>query len=99
MKDDWRSLRIGDRIRIVRLPRSFGFLAPDTVLAPEVVRLYRKLIARCRPVVVSEVDRDGRPWVTCRFRRRKNRPGTGALDIHFLAVDDDSWVRVRPRRK
>ena len=92
--DDWKSLRVGDAVRIVRLPTTFGFLAPGTTLAPTEVRLYRKLIARRKPVIVHEIDRDGRPWIRVRFRQRN-----GKLDIHFLAIDDDSWVRVRRRKR
>ncbi len=94
LNDDWRFLRVGHRIRFIRLPTEFGALASDTVLAPEEVRLYKKLISRGRPACVSEIDKDGRPWICVRFRQ-----SNGRLDIHFLAVDDNSWVRIRPRRK
>jgi hypothetical protein len=90
--DDWKSLRVGDRIRVVRLPSTFGQLAPDTKLAPEEVRLYKKLLASRKQLTVTEIDKDGRPWIRCCFRQRNGR-----LEIHYLAVDDDSWVRVRPR--
>lgn len=91
---DWRALRIGDWIRFVRIPTEFGILAAETILAREEVVLYEKLILHRRRARVSEIDKDGRPWIRARFRR----PDRG-FDIHFLAVDDNSWIRVKPRRK
>ena len=90
--EDWRTLSVGDRIRIVRQPTCFGTFAPGTVLWPETRRLYKRLIALRRRLCVSEIDKDGRPWA--HFCLRKN----GRLECHWLAVDDNSWVRVRPRR-
>src|SRR5262245_57361756 len=89
---DWRTLRVGDRIRIVRQPTCFGSLAPDTVLRPATRGLYKRLIALRRQFPVSEIDKDGRPWIQVCLREN------GRLERHWLAVDDDSWARVKPRR-
>jgi hypothetical protein len=87
--DSWRDLVVGDRIRIVRLPP--GIDAPGYVFHPDTRRLYRRLIARKRPVRVCEI-KDGLPWIHCRFKRKN-----GTWEHHWLAVNDDSWVCVRSR--
>ena len=83
-------LRVGDRIRIVRLPSAWD--RPAYLVPPCTRRLYRRLIARGRPVRVYEIDRQGLPWIHCRFRRPDGR-----WEHHFLAIDAGSWVRVRKR--
>jgi hypothetical protein len=32
------------------------------------------------------------PWIQCRFRRKN-----GGWEYHWLAINDDSWVRVKTR--
>jgi hypothetical protein len=86
--ESWQNLRVGDRIRIVRLPSDWE--QPGYHVPPCTRRLYHLLIERRRPLRVYAVDEDGLPWVRCRFRR-------GGWEHHFLAVNDDSWVRVRSR--
>ena len=91
MKENWRKLKIGDRIRIVRLPSAASmdgyFLHADTR------RLYKRLIALKKRLTVYEIDGDGLPWIQCALRRKD-----GGLDHHFLAVNDDSWVRIKSRK-
>jgi hypothetical protein len=91
MTEDWRKLRVGDRIRIVRMP-SYEALEGNT-LHRDTRRLYRMLIARNRPLRVYEIDARWRlPWIKCKFRMK-----TGRWEYHYLAVNDDSWVRVKSR--
>ncbi|HKB05967.1 MAG TPA: hypothetical protein VKD90_27480 [Gemmataceae bacterium] len=92
MNQAWRRLRIGDRIRVVRMPSDAD--ATDYFFAPETRRLYRKLIARGRSLRIFQIDEHGLPWVACRFHRRD-----GSWEHHWLAVNDDSWVPVRRRRR
>ena len=92
MTDDWRNLRVGDRIRIVRMPSDFS--KPGYYVHPSTRRLYKKLIARRRSVRVYEIDEYGGPWISCRFRDRN-----GDWEYHALCVDDDSWVRVKQHSK
>jgi len=86
----WKGLKVGDRVRFVRMPS--GVDAPGYTFARETRRLYEQLIARSRPARVCRVDGDGLPWIQCRFRRRNGR-----WQYHWLAINDDSWVRVRER--
>jgi hypothetical protein len=91
MANDWRKLRIGDRVRIVRMPS--GVDEPGYTFHPDTRRLYEMLIARRRSVRVFRWEL-GMPWIHCRFRAND-----GFWEYHSLAINDDSWVRVKPRRK
>ena len=86
----WRGLRVGDRIRIVRMPWDAD--APGYTFPPDLRRVYRRLIARRRPLRVCEIDGQGLPCVRFRFRGRG-----GSWRRHWLAIADESWARVRSR--
>ena len=90
MNEPWRELRVGDLIRIVRLPT--GVDTPGYTFHPCTRRLYKRLIARRRPLRVCRIDQWGAPWVRCRFRCKD-----GLWEHHSLAVNDDSWIRVKRR--
>ena len=57
--EPWQQLRVGDRIRIVRLPS--GVDAPGYTF---------HRIARRRSLRICEIDSSGLPWVECRFKRK-----------------------------
>ena len=86
----WKKLRVGDRIRFVRLPTFNGESGPG--LHAETRHLYEKLIARGRPSRVFQIDEYRLPWIRCQFRRKNGR-----IEYHWLAVNDDSWVKVKSR--
>jgi hypothetical protein len=83
-------LKLGDRIHIVRLPPEWK--APGYHVPRSTRDLYRRLMARKRPLVINEIDELGLPWIQCRFRDRGGR-----MVYHFLVIDDGCWVRVRAR--
>jgi hypothetical protein len=85
MSEPWRDLRVGDRVRIVRLPSEVD--ARGYVFHRDTRDLYQRLIARRRPSRVFEIDQLGLPWIRCRFRRRD-----GSWEYHCLAINDDSWT-------
>ena len=90
--EPWQSLKVGDRIRIVRLPSEIekpGYVFPECTR-----RLYELLIKRGRPLRISEIDEWSIPWIWCRTKDED-----GSWTHHALAVNDDSWVRVKPRLK
>jgi hypothetical protein len=91
MGEDWRDLRVGERIRIVQMP--LGAVTPGCTFFPETRRLYKRLIARGRSLRVFQIDEYGLPWIQCRIRLRN-----GKWEHHWLAVNDNSWVRVKHRK-
>jgi len=91
-KEPWQELKVGDRVRIVRMPS--GIDEPGYTFHKCTRRLYEKLIERGRPQRIFFVDDWGLPWISCRFRMKN-----GKWEYHALALNDDSWVRVKPRRK
>ena len=86
----WKSLRVGDRIRIVRMPS--GVDEPGYTFHPETRRLYERLIERGRSLRIAELCDWGLPWIGCRFQLED-----GTWEHHSLAVIDDSWVRLQSR--
>lgn len=86
----WQELKVGDRIRLVEMPPEFA--QPNYLLHPETRLVYRKLLARRRPLRVCEIDENGYPWIHCRLWRRNRR------EYHWLMVNHGGIVRVRPRR-
>jgi hypothetical protein len=91
-KDEpWRKLRIGDRVRFVRIP---GEDIPAYHLHAETKRAYRMVIARGRAVRVYEIDDWGIPWVQFRLKDKRGR-----WEYHSMALNDDSWVAVRPLKR
>jgi hypothetical protein len=86
-------LRVGDRIRIVRLP---GVGIAGYHLHPETKRAYRKLVSRGRSLRVCKIDQDGLAWYNFRIKRNN-----GSWQYHSMCVtpEDDNWVTVKRRRK
>lgn len=78
-------LKVGDRIRIVKLPFK---------LPLDAVEAYNVLIARKRPVRICELDNDGRP----RYSWRVKLPD-GTWEHHWDTIfsEDDHWVPVKKR--
>lgn len=88
----WRKLRVGDCVRLVEYPREF--LAPGYGIHRDTVRLYRRLLARRRPLRVYKVDAWGCPWIRCRFQLRDGR-----WEHHHLMINNSGLERVRSRKK
>ena len=89
-KPAWSKLKIGDRVRFVRLPTFQGVAGGG--LLEETLDLYKRLIATKRTARVFQIDEYCLPWIRCRFRRND-----GTWEHHWLAINDDSWELVRPR--
>jgi hypothetical protein len=92
LSQSWRELRVDDRIRIVKMPWDADL--PGYTFHSDTRRLYKKLIARRRSLRVFKVDKYGSPWIHCKFRLKN-----GLFEYHWLALNDDSWVRVKRRGK
>ena len=67
----WRALKVGDRVRLTEIPPEF--LQNDYIIHRNTMRVYRKLVARRRPLRVYQIDKYGCPWVMCRFRLKEGR--------------------------
>ena len=87
MTEPWRSLRIGDRIRITHIPEEFS--DPGYTFFDETRALYEHLIARDEVLTVDEYCEQGLPWVSY-----EQRMDGGQIVHHSLAVNDDSWELV-----
>ena len=87
MTEPWRSLRIGDRIRIIHIPGEFlqvGYMFHDDTRA-----LYEHLIDRGEILTVDEFCEQGIPWISY-----DQTMSDGEILYHSLAVNDDSWELV-----
>ena len=85
-----RSLKFGDRVRVVRLPPLWA--TPGYRVPLSTRRIYKLMIDRRRPVRIDQVD-DWGTWV-----RLMVRDARGRLHHHHVTLDDGCWVRVRPRK-
>ncbi len=93
MKDDWRKLRIGDRIRLDSMPSEFSL--PGYSVLRDTLRVYRHLIHQGRPVRVAFLEKWGAslaPSINCQLRRKGGR-----IEYHSLMINNDGWVRVKRR--
>jgi hypothetical protein len=89
---DPHDLRIGDRIRCVRIPT--GDLVDlrkrqrcGVPWAHDTVRILQRLADRRQVVAIDDVDEYGTPWFSYAFRNK-----TGRWEYHRLAVmDASSW--------
>jgi hypothetical protein len=86
--EDWRTLRVGDRIRFVAMPTGMGThnCHQDTLDA------YQTLNERRRRVRIYRLDEWNMPWIRFRIRRPD-----GVWAHHGLLINHDGWVRVRSR--
>jgi hypothetical protein len=85
----WRQLRVGDRIRLVRLPTDF-FVWPS--LWRETKDAYRYLLNRRSPVTVFQIDEYGYPWVAFQFRNKR-----GKMGYHWMAMNHGGIAIVKSK--
>jgi hypothetical protein len=88
----WRQLEIGDKIRLIEIPPEF--LQEGYYIHRNTMRVYKKLLARRRPLRIWMMDEYGHPWIQCRFQRKD-----GQWEHHTLAVNHDGLVRVISRKR
>jgi hypothetical protein len=76
-------LRVGDRVRILDLPR-IGGLHRDTR------RAYKALIAKGRSVRICRMDDSGLPWFSFRVKLK-----SGGIEYHSMCIapNDSNWIR------
>jgi hypothetical protein len=88
----WKRLKVGDRVRIVHMPNEFS--QAGYFVHRHTLRAYRTLIARNRPLRVSEIDGWRMPWVRFQLRRKDGR-----IEYHSMLFNHDGLVLVQPRKK
>lgn len=90
-RHDPRTLRVGDRVRFVSLPRQWD--APEYRVDAEDVDFLQLLISRRRPCRVARVDEFGYPWIDAR-----TRDPDGKTVYHSWRIAEwTGWRRVVPR--
>ena len=86
MTENWRNLKVGDRVRIVRLPTEFS--SPGYQVHDDTVALYQHLIDQGCVLTIDEVDDSGRPRVEYEWVKPEG------VEYHGLLINDDSWERA-----
>lgn len=103
--EPWKSLRAGDRVRIVRMPDWSS--APGYSSPKETIALYWILVRERAILTIDNTDEYGKPW-TAYFSVTAESNGSGHQilpmpdgteesddrEYHTLAMNDDCWDRV-----
>lgn len=84
---EWRKLRLGDRIRFLRMPPEFS--RPDYHFPPLVLALYEQLIRTGNPVEIEDFTVDGIPVARYVEHRNAEDPVVHKLLIYF--TDEGCW--------
>ncbi|MFT3881513.1 MAG: hypothetical protein QM703_17830 [Gemmatales bacterium] len=87
----WKTLKVGDRIRLVEVPTEF--FQKGYYIHKDTLRVYKKLQARRRPLRVYQIDEYGFPWVRCMFQRKDGR-----CEWHYLAFNHSGIAQVKKRK-
>jgi hypothetical protein len=90
MSDNWRQLKIGDRIRFHRMPPIFA--RPDNHVPAETLALYELLISSEHVVEIDDFLEDEIPTAGYVDRRNPENPVFHALLIHD--EDEGCWEVV-----
>lgn len=87
---DPKKLKVGDRVRFVRLPEEWS--RPGTGVHRDSVAFMKAMIRRCFASRIYEIDKDGYPWIAARMLRR------GRWQHHYwMIIDSTSWRLVHRR--
>lgn len=92
---DWRSLRVGDRVRLLRVPgadlaQRERELRDGAEMAGWTADTIERIIATDPIVIIREIDEFGVPWF-----ERQLPSADGNIEYHSLTItDDESWEFV-----
>jgi hypothetical protein len=95
MSENWRALRAGDRVRLLRVPESDlrqreEELRRGADMAGLTADTLERIIALDPVVTVDHVDEYGAPWF-----RYELTGADGAPEYHSLTItDDESWEQI-----
>jgi hypothetical protein len=90
MADSWQKLRVGDRIRFIRVPPIYS--NPDYRVSPETLSLYTLLVSTGDSIQIDDFTEYGAPVAGYVDRRDNDGPVFHGLVIN--ADDDGCWERV-----
>lgn len=96
---DRNRLKIGDQIRLLRLPRAdleqrVREISEGAEMPGWTADTIERIIASDPVVTIKRIDEYGSPW----FERRLPSP-TGEIEYHSLTImDDESWEFVLPSK-
>jgi hypothetical protein len=95
MADNWRKLRAGDRVRLLRVPESDLLQREEEVrrgaeMAGWSADTLERIIALDPVVTIDHVDEYGAPWFKFELIGKDGQPEHHSLTI----TEDESWERV-----
>ena len=96
---DYRNLKVGDRIKIVSIPKIDIDSRNDQIrrgmkIDPplDTVRVLQHLKDKKKKCIINEIDDHGHPWIYIQF---KNKIDHGIMEHHYIAIwDNDSWEQI-----
>jgi hypothetical protein len=87
---DWRELRVGDAVRMTKVPSCVWATAPAMRDGPEgILRVYQRAVAKRSRLRVTFVDAHGFPWCEYSFVNKR-----GGREQHAMQIEDDSYERI-----
>jgi hypothetical protein len=95
MSGEWRKLRVGDRVRLLRVPENDltqreSELRDGKEMAGWTADTLERILAIDSVVTINRVDECGAPWFDYELVA-----ADGTVEHHSLTItDDDSWERV-----
>ena len=95
MTNDWRTLRAGDRIRLLRVPEADlrqreEELRSNSPMAGWAADTLERILAHDPIVTIARVDEYGAPWFEYELVG-----ADGRTEHHFLTItENESWERL-----
>jgi hypothetical protein len=86
MEGRWQSLRIGDRVRYIRIP---GQSVPGYYMHEDTRRLFERLIEERVVITIASIDDFGTPWARCFVDE-----ADASFEELAIVDADDTWELV-----
>jgi hypothetical protein len=99
MSENWRTLRAGDRVRLLRVPdadlrQRQEELSRGAEMAGWTADTLERILALDPVVTITRVDEYGMPWFDYELVS-----ADGRIEQHSLGIaEDESWERVEDRQ-
>jgi hypothetical protein len=95
LSEKWQSLRRGDKVRLIRLPREFSL--PACQEDERLVRIYNALLRKCQVLTVEGFDCDGTPVTRGLYIDASDNIYEVRSGGYILGIDDEAWEQVANR--